>query len=39
MQPGSDLDANKLAKMRLDNIKHKRLTDMELSKEGSPDRI
>ena len=34
-----DLDANKLANMRLENIKHKRLTDMELSKEGSPDRI
>lgn len=34
-----DLDANKLANMRLDDIKNKRLTDMELSKEGSPDRI
>ena len=35
-----DLDANKLANMRsLDNIKNKRFTHMELSKEGSPDRI
>ena len=33
------LDANKLANMRLDNIKNKRLTDVELSKAGSPDRI
>ena len=33
------LDTNKVENMRLDKIKNKRLTDVELSKAGSPDRI
>ena len=33
------VDANKVENMRLDNIKNKRLTDMELSKAASPNRI